>query len=324
MIPRGVIFLSHGMGFEPSYLRLHSEGLLKERVQKAFALLESCRLCPRACGAHRLQGELGFCETGRNASVASFSAHFGEESPLAGRSGSGTIFISSCNLLCSFCQNYEISHGKEGTEVGPEQMALMMVQLSRAGCHNINFVTPTHVVPQILEALPYAIERGLRVPLVYNTSGYDRAETLALLDGIFDIYMPDFKFWDNRWAERYCEAPDYREVAIAALREMHRQVGDLTVDEDGIAQRGLLVRHLVMPNQVAGTKEVMEFLSKEISPNTYVNVMNQYRPCGGAHRDAFINRRLHPKEYRDAVNAAIKAGMERLDERDRIRLIYIP
>ncbi len=316
--------MSHGMGFEPSYLRLHSEGLLKERVQKAFALLESCRLCPRACGARRLKGELGFCETGRNASVASFSAHFGEESPLVGKSGSGTIFISSCNLLCSFCQNYEISHGKEGTEVGPEQMALMMVQLSRAGCHNINFVTPTHVVPQILEALPYAIERGLRVPLVYNTSGYDRAETLELLDGIFDIYMPDFKFWDNRWAERYCEAPDYREVAIAALREMYRQVGDLTVDEDGIAQRGLLVRHLVMPNQVAGTKEVMEFLSKEISPNTYVNVMDQYRPCGGAHRDAFINRRLHPKEYRDAVNAAIKAGIVRLDERDRIRLIYIP
>ena len=316
--------MSHAMSFEPSYLRLHSEGLLEERVQKAFALLESCRLCPRACRVNRLKGELGFCETGRNAFVASYNAHFGEESPLVGRSGSGTIFISSCNLLCSFCQNYEISHGKEGTEVGPEQIALMMVQLSRAGCHNINFVTPTHVVPQILEALPHAIERGLRAPLVYNTSGYDRAETLELLDGIFDIFMPDFKFWDNRWAERYCEAPDYREVVIAALREMHRQVGDLTVDEDGIAQRGLLVRHLVMPNQVAGTKEVMEFLSKEISPDTYVNVMDQYRPCGGAHRDAFINRRLNAKEYRDAVNAAIKAGIERLDERDRIRLIYIP
>ena len=312
------------MSFEPSYLRLHSEGILKERVQKAFALLESCRLCPRACGVNRLKGELGFCETGRKAGVASYNAHFGEESPLVGQSGSGTIFIRSCNLLCSFCQNYDISHGKEGADVGPEQMALMMVHLSQAGCHNINFVTPTHVVPQILEALPYAVERGLRVPLVYNSSGYDRVETLELLDGIFDIYMPDFKFWDKRWAERYCEAPDYREVASAALREMHRQVGDLTVDEWGIAQRGLLVRHLVMPNQVAGTEEIMTFLAREISPNTYVNVMDQYRPCGSAHRDEAINRRLNAKEYRDAVNAAIKAGIQRLDERDRIRLIFRP
>ena len=207
--------------------------------------------------------------------------------------------------------------------MGPEQMALMMLQLSKIGCHNINFVTPTHVVPQILEALPQAIERGLRVPLVYNSSGYDSRETLELLDGIFDIYMPDFKFWDNRWAERYCEAPEYREAATAAIREMHRQVGDLAVDERGIAYRGLLVRHLVMPNQVAGTKEVMEFLAKEISPNTYVNVMDQYRPCGSAHRDEFINRRLHLKEYREAVNAARRAGLNRLDERERIRLILM-
>jgi putative pyruvate formate lyase activating enzyme len=268
-----------------------------------------------------LQGDLGFCETGRKAIVASYNAHFGEESPLVGRSGSGTIFVGSCNLLCSFCQNYEISHGKEGTEIGPEQIAIMMIQLAQAGCHNINFVTPTHVVPQILEALPHAIEGGLRVPLVYNSSGYDSPDTLELLDGVFDIYMPDFKFWDNRWAERYCGAPDYREVAIAAFREMHRQVGDLVVDERGIAQRGLLVRHLVMPNQVAGTAEIMEFLAREISPNTYVNVMDQYRPCGSAHRDEFINRRLYSKEYQEAVNAAKKAGMERLDERDRIRLI---
>jgi putative pyruvate formate lyase activating enzyme len=324
MIPRGVIFLRQGMSFEASYLRLYSEGLLQERVQKAVALLESCRLCPRACGVNRLKGELGFCETGRTAAVASYNAHFGEESPLVGRSGSGTIFVTSCNLLCSFCQNHEISHSREGSEVGPEQMALMMVQLSRAGCHNINFVTPTHVVPQILEALAHAIERGLRVPLVYNSSGYDRAEALELLDGVFDIYMPDFKFWDNRWAQRYCEAPDYREVAMAALREMHRQVGDLSVDERGIAYRGLLVRHLVMPNRVSGTEEIMEFLAKEISPNTYVNVMDQYRPCGSAHQDEFINRRLHSKEYRDALDAAKKAGIQRLDERDRIRLIFTP
>lgn len=311
------------MNPEPSYLGLYSEGLLKERIKKAFAVLESCRLCPRNCGVNRLDGELGFCETGRKAGVASYNAHFGEESPLVGRSGSGTIFLSSCNLLCSFCQNFEISHGKEGAEVGPEQMALMMVQLSEAGCHNINFVTPSHVVPQILEALPSAIERGLRVPLVYNSSGYDSRETLELLDGIFDIYMPDFKFWDSRWAERYCRAPDYREAASAALREMHRQVGDLAMDERGIAYRGLLVRHLVMPNRVAGTEEIMEFLAREISPDTYVNVMDQYRPCGSACGDEFINRRLHSKEYRDAVNAANKAGIERLDERDRIRLIFM-
>ena len=315
------LFLRHGMSFEPSYLRLHAKGLLRERVQRALAVLESCHLCPRKCEVNRLQGELGFCETGRKAIVASYNAHFGEESPLVGRSGSGTIFLGSCNLLCSFCQNYEISHGKEGVEVGLEQMAVMMVQLAQAGCHNINFVTPTHVVPQILEALPHAIEGGLRVPLVYNSSGYDSRETLELLEGIFDIYMPDFKFWDNRWAEKYCGVPDYREVAIVAFHEMHKQVGDLVVDEQGIAQRGLLVRHLVMPNRVAGTEEVMEFLAREISPNTYVNVMDQYRPCGSAHRDEFINRRLYPREYREAVSAAKKAGVERLDERDRIRLI---
>ena len=315
--------MSPGMSAEPSYLKLHSQGRLKERVQRAFGVLESCHLCPRNCGVNRLIGELGVCETGRNAAVASYNAHFGEESPLVGQAGSGTIFMSSCNLLCSFCQNYEISHGKEGTEVGPEQMAHMMLQLSGAGCHNINFVTPTHVVPQILEALPLAIDRGLRVPLVYNSSGYDSVETLKLLDGIFDIYMPDFKFWEKRWAERYCGAPDYRDVATAAFLEMHRQVGDLVMDERGIAQRGLLVRHLVMPNGVAGTEKVMGFLAEEISTDTYVNVMDQYRPCGSAHRDEFINRRLHSKEYRDAVSAARRAGLERLDERDRIRFIFM-
>jgi putative pyruvate formate lyase activating enzyme len=309
------------MSPEPSYLRLYSEGVLKQRVKRAFALLESCRLCPRACGVNRIEGEPGFCETGANAVVASYNAHFGEEAPLVGRSGSGTIFISSCNLGCSFCQNYEISHGKEGAEVGPDQMAHMMLRLSGAGCHNINFVTPTHVVPQVLDALSCAIERGLRVPLVYNCGGYESRETLELLDGIFDIYMPDFKFWDNRWAERYCGVPDYREIAMAALREMHRQVGDLVVDERGIAYRGLLVRHLVMPNQVAGTREIMEFLAKEISPKTYVNVMDQYRPCGRAHGDEFIHRPLHSSEYRDARDAAKQAGIERLDQRDRIRLI---
>ena len=307
---------------EPSYLNLYRSGELADRLEKAISIMENCVLCPRACGVNRLQGETGICRTGRKARVASFNAHFGEEGPLVGRYGSGTIFISSCNLLCSFCQNYEISHLAEGTEVEPEQVAAMMLHLAARGCHNINFVTPTHVVPQIIEALIQAVEQGLEVPLVYNCGGYESTETLKLIDGIFDIYMPDFKFWDGKWADRFCHAPDYREVAVEAIKEMHRQVGDLVLDGEGIAVRGLLVRHLVMPKQVAGTREIMQFLAEEISPNTYVNVMDQYRPCGSADKDEFINRRLTSREYKDAVDAAQKAGLTRLDPRERPRLIF--
>ena len=241
---------------------------------------------------------------------------------MVGTHGSGTIFISSCNLLCSFCQNYEISHMREGDDVGPEQLASMMIRLSEFGCHNINFVTPSHVVPQLLEALPLAVEGGMKVPLVYNSSGYDSVETLRLLEGVFDIYMPDFKFWDDPWAERYCDAPDYREVALRAVREMHRQVGDLVTDERGTAVKGLLVRHLVMPEKVAGSENLFQFLAKEISPDTYVNVMDQYRPCGSARKDEFINRRLRMEEYRDAIDAARKAGLRRLDPRERVRFVF--
>jgi putative pyruvate formate lyase activating enzyme len=285
-------------------------------------MMETCSLCPRACGVNRLEGETGYCRTGRNAKVASFNAHFGEEGPLVGRYGSGTIFISSCNLLCIFCQNYDISHLAEGTEVEPEQVAAMMLHLAEIGCHNINFVTPSHVIPQIIEALVPAIEQGLEVPLVFNSGGYDSKETLQLLDGIFDIYMPDFKFWDGKWADRFCNAPNYREVATEAIKEMHRQVGDLVLDKEGIAVKGLLVRHLVMPEQVAGTREIMEFLAREISPNTYVNVMDQYRPCGSADKDEFINRRLTSREYRNAVDATKRAGLTRLDPRERPRLVF--
>ncbi len=306
---------------KPSYLKLLETGELELRVEKALQLLESCKLCPRECNVNRLNGEVGICETGRRARVASYNSHFGEESPLVGKYGSGTIFLSSCNLLCIFCQNYEISHLKEGVEVEPSQMAAMMLELSRNGCHNINFVTPTHVVPQILEALLLAAKDGLMLPLVYNCSGYEQVETLKLLDGIIDIYMPDFKFWDKKWAKRYCNAPDYPERAREALKEMHRQVGDLVMDREGIAQRGLLVRHLVMPNNVSGTKNIMDFIAKEISPNTYVNVMDQYRPCGRAGGDEFINRRLTAREYREAVESAKKAGLTRLDSRDRFRII---
>ena len=307
---------------EPSYLKLYHDGELSIRLEKALGLMESCRLCPRMCGANRLEGETGYCRTGRKAKVASYNAHFGEESPLVGRYGSGTIFVSSCNLLCSFCQNYDISHMDEGVEVEHEHMAAMMIHLAERGCHNINFVTPSHVVPQIIEALISAIGQGLRVPLVYNSGGYDRKESLEILDGVFDIYMPDFKFWDGKWADIYCNAPDYGNVAKEAIKEMHRQVGDLVIDDDGIALRGLLVRHLVMPNHVAETEKIMGFLERQISPNTYINIMDQYRPCGTADQDEFINRRLTAQEYKDAVNAAREAGLNRLDPRERIRLIF--
>ena len=307
---------------EPAYLKTFREGELTTRVEEALKRMEACDLCPRECGVNRMKGETGFCETGRRAKVASYSAHFGEEDPLVGQYGSGTIFISSCNLLCSFCQNYEISHQKEGLEVEPAQMAEMMVHLADRGCHNINFVTPSHVVPQLLEALACAVEMGLKVPLVYNTGGYDKPDTLRMLDGLFDIYMPDFKFWEEKWADRYCGAPNYRDVVINAVKEMHRQVGDLVMDEQGVAVRGLLVRHLVMPGDVSGTEKIMDFLVKEVSVNTYVNVMDQYRPCGKAHKDAFVNRRLRPEEFRRAMDAAIRAGLKRLDSRDRVRLLF--
>lgn len=301
---------------EPSYMKLYREGTLRKRVDQAVGLLKSCTLCPRDCRVDRIAGETGFCRTGRKAIVASMHAHFGEEAPLVGTGGSGTIFFSSCNLLCSFCQNFDISHLMEGSETEPESLAAMMLSLQRRGCHNINFVTPTHVVPQILEGLIPAVERGLTVPLVYNTGGYDRVDTLKILDGIFDIYMPDFKFWDEKWADRFCSAPDYRKQAAAAVKEMHRQVGDLKIDKSGVAVKGLIVRHLVMPNAVANTSEIMTFLAEKISKDTYVNVMDQYHPCGKAMSDPGINRRLARHEFAAAVRHARDAGLHRLDSWD--------
>ncbi|MCF8142647.1 MAG: radical SAM protein [Deltaproteobacteria bacterium] len=307
---------------EPSYLRLYREGELARRVDRALSLLEACCLCPRSCGVDRPNGKTGYCRTGRNARIASYNAHFGEEAPLVGRHGSGTLFFSSCNLLCTFCQNFEISHLNEGIEVVPDQIAGMMIDLMEKGCHNINLVTPTHVVPQILEALELAVKKGLNIPLVYNSGGYESIETLRLLDGIVDIYMPDFKFWEDSWAERFCHAPDYPDAARTAIREMYRQVGDLVMDSEGIAVRGLLVRHLVMPDGVAGTADIMNFLAEEISKDTYLNVMDQYRPCGPAEADPAVNRRLTSQEYREAVAAARKAGLHRLDSRERPRIIF--
>jgi putative pyruvate formate lyase activating enzyme len=305
---------------EPSYIRLYREGVLQERAREAVERLRKCSLCPRECRMNRPEGEKGICKTGRKAAVSSFGAHYGEESPLVGSHGSGTIFFSSCNLLCTFCQNYDISHLREGAEVERGKLASVMLHLARGGCHNINFVTPSHVVPQILEALIPAIEAGLNVPLVYNTGGYDSVETLRLLDGVFDIYMPDFKFWDNEWAKRFCGVADYRERATEALREMHRQVGDLEIDDSGVATRGLLVRHLVMPDDVSGTEGVTRFLASEISRHTYVNVMDQYHPCGKADKDTSINRRITRREYEKALEEARRAGLYRLDDRVRARM----
>ncbi len=303
--------------FEAGYIRAHRTGLLAARAEKSLALLESCTLCPRTCRVDRLKGERGTCRAGYLPEVSSYSPHFGEERPLVGLHGSGTIFLAHCNLRCSFCQNFSISHLGEGREVSFERLARMMLELQDLGCHNINFVTPTHYVPQILEALPAAIGLGLRVPLVYNSSGYDSVEALELLDGIFDIYMPDFKFAHPDPAKEYCQAPDYPEAARSAIKEMHRQVGDLELDENGIARRGLLVRHLVLPEGLAGTEEVVRFLAAEISPNTYVNIMDQYYPCGDIRSRSPLGRRLTGDEYREALDLARAAGLTRLDNRKR-------
>jgi len=307
---------------KPVYIEAFQQSKLRANAERAVAAMENCILCPRQCGVNRLAGETGYCQTGARAKVASYNAHFGEEAPLVGRYGSGTIFFSHCNLLCTFCQNYDISHQGEGRELDDHQLAAVMLHLQETGCHNINFVTPSHVVPQILSALVIAAEKGLHVPLVFNCGGYDKVETLQLLDGIVDIYMPDFKFWDAEIARQTCQAADYRQVACAALCEMHRQVGDLKIDETGLAKKGLLVRHLVMPEGLADTRQVMRFIAGEISTNTYVNIMPQYRPCGRAYEIPSLNRALSTKEYKTAIQEAKEEGIYRLDERKRVFVAF--
>lgn len=302
---------------EPSYIRAYDNGLLKIKAAEAVSLLKSCMLCPRKCGVDRLSGETGFCNTGRLSRVSSFSPHFGEEAPLVGKHGSGTIFFTHCNLLCLFCQNFDISHQGEGQEVTDSELAGIMLSLQRQGCHNINFVTPSHVVPQILAAVEVAAQKGLNVPLVFNTGGYDRVTTLKLLEGVFDIYMPDFKFWDSQVAENSCQAGDYPQVGRKALVEMHRQVGDLQIDDAGLARRGMLIRHLVLPGGLAGTREVMRFIVQKISAASYVNVMSQYRPCGRAAEVKGLEVHLSPEDYKNAVRAAKEEGIYRLDKPHR-------
>ncbi len=307
-----------------AYLALRV-GELARRVRAARARLAHCDICPRCCGVDRLGGELGACHTGGRAVVASAGPHFGEERPLVGRGGSGTIFFGWCNLNCLYCQNYELSQLGEGRvepaggAVTARQLAAMMLHLQEIGCHNINLVSPSHVAPQILEALSLAARDGLHLPLVYNTGGYDSLDTLALLDGIVDIYMPDMKYADAGIAERYSGIKDYPSINRAAVREMHRQVGDLVFDERGVATRGLLVRHLVLPEGLAGTREVVRFLAR-LSPDTYLNVMDQYRPCYKARSLPPLDRRITREEYATAVRLAQAAGLRRFDDRVRYGL----
>ena len=303
------------VNLEPRYLELFASGELSRRVERAVSMLRSCRVCPRNCDVDRLADERAVCLTGRYARVASHFPHFGEEDCLRGSRGSGTIFFAFCNLKCVFCQNWDISQRRAGKEVRAAELAAMMLELQLLGCHNINFVTPEHVVPQVIEALPIAIEGGLRLPIVYNTSGYDSLESLRLLDGLVDVYMPDFKYGSAEVARRYSKADDYVDAVKAGLKEMQRQVGDLVFDERGLARRGLLVRHLVMPGGVAGTRDVMRFLAREISPNVYVNLMDQYYPAFKTDRYREIDRRISDNELREAIQAARDAGIYRLDSR---------
>jgi putative pyruvate formate lyase activating enzyme len=313
-------FLTPAREFVPAYLATWESGRLREKIEEAVEALRACVLCPRRCEVDRLAGRFAVCKSARHARVSSAFPHFGEEDVLRGWRGSGTIFFAWCNLRCVFCQNFETSQQGEGEAVGPGDLARLMLELQAQGCHNINVVTPEHVVPQILEALPHAIERGLRLPLVYNTSAYDSLHSVRLMEGVADVYMPDFKLWDPERARRYLLAPDYPEAAREAIRAMHAQVGDLRVQEDGLAVRGLLVRHLVMPGLLEDTREIMRWLGA-LSPDGYVNVMDQYHPAWKASTDAKhrdINRTVAPAEMEAAAAHARAAGLWRLDRRWRV------
>jgi putative pyruvate formate lyase activating enzyme len=299
--------------WQPAYLRLHQCGELAHRAQALYAILRNCRLCPRQCGVNRLKGELGICESSSRLKVAAAHAHFGEEGPLVGQYGSGTIFFSRCNLLCVYCQNWQISHGGEGHLMTDAALGRLMLRLQQMGCHNINLVTPTHFVANIVQALRTAADGGLRLPLVYNCSGYEPQEVLRLLNGIIDIYLADFKYADRAMAARYSyDASDYPEVAAAALSEMHRQVGDLVVDENGIALRGLMIRHLVLPHNIAGTDQFVRFVAHKLGPSTYVNLMSQYRPECEATCYPELSRHTTLHEYSQAVAWAREAGLMNL------------
>jgi len=292
------------MAFIPSYIALFEKGELNHRIQLLEEFLKECRLCPRECRVNRLNGEVGYCKAPSELMVSSAFPHFGEEPPLVGYHGSGTIFLTHCNLRCVFCQNYDISHLGRGEPITPSEMAKAMFKLQEMGCHNINFVTPTHYAPQIIASLPEAIEMGLSLPIVYNCSGYESIEVIRLLDGVIDIYMPDAKYMDEKFSNQFSNAQDYPEVLRKVLKEMHRQVGDLKTNSKGIAERGLLIRHLVMPGGVASSETVLKFIGEEISPHSYVNIMDQYRPEYKAYEYSEISRRITHKEYLEAIQMA--------------------
>jgi putative pyruvate formate lyase activating enzyme len=293
----------------PRYLNIKEEEL-DRRIEKAYKLLSPCEVCPRKCGVNRLKGEKGFCRSGEEVIVSSYNAHFGEEPPLVGNFGSGTIFFTNCNLKCVYCQNYPISQLGNGNKVSLSELAKIMLALQKRKCHNINLVTPTHFVPQILKSLKSAIKMGLLIPIVYNTSGYESVKTLKLLDGIVDIYLPDARYADNKIAQKYSSAPGYFEIMKKALKEMYRQVGDLVTDKIGIARSGLIVRHLVLPEGLSGTKKIMHFIAREISPHTYISLMAQYFPAYQASQFPPLSRRIDKEEYREALQAFKKEGLK--------------
>lgn len=295
----------------PLYLNLSKKDL-NQKIEKLFKILENCEICPRKCRVNRVKGERGYCQLGDLLVVSAYHPHFGEESVLVGTRSSGCQFYTSCNLTCVYCQNYEISQLRIGEEISFERLAEMMIELQNTGCHNINLVTPSPQVPQIVKALSIAIEKGLKIPLVYNTSSYDSVEVLKLLNGVVDIYMPDARYSDDKIALKYSNAPNYFEIMKKAIKEMHRQVSDLILDKDGIAIKGLIVRHLVLPNNLAGSKKIFEFIAKEVSKNTFLNIMDQYYPCFKAFQFPELSRRITDKEYQEAIKLAKKAGLKRL------------
>ncbi len=293
---------------KPSYIKLHKEGIIKKRVKELRELLKNCHLCPHHCEVNRIKGETGICNSDSRLKIASYGPHYGEEAPLVGNKGSGTIFFSNCSLKCVYCQNYEISQKGIGNYVKPAELAEIMLNLQERGCHNINFVTPTHMVYGIIKAVDIAAEKGLEIPLVYNTGGYDSVNTLKLLDGIIDIYMPDVKYASNKKAEKYSNAPNYYDIIKEVLKEMYNQVGDLKI-ENGIAKKGLLVRHLVLPADIAGTKEIINFLVNNISTNTYLNLMEQYYPSFQADNYPELNKRIDYRNYNELLKFAKEQGL---------------
>ena len=293
----------------PSYLETHKNGQLVKRIKEAFSLIESCSLCPRRCGVNRLKDKKGFCKTGYLARLYSYMPHFGEEPSISGHAGSGAIFFSGCNMACAYCQNYKFSQLNEGRGVESEELAQVMLELQELGCHNINLVTPTHILPQILEALSLAISRGLRLPLVYNTSGYELPEVISLLADIIDIFLTDMRYAEDRMSTKYSNAPSYPKYNQAAIQRMHQQLGATQIDNQGLITRGLIIRHLVLPDNIAGTDRIMNFIAQEISTDTYVSLMSQFLPCHNAFKYPELSRRISEQEYTQAQEMMLKSGL---------------